>query len=162
MPKKAGKINQLTSHKFIECSDLPYLGRIGIFSCSACDRWRQRIHSRGYGKAITRRDFLSDRYQCSREKRGLGPIKIRIVFNGDSKETKVMGVDNVSNSQETNSSISRKVPRHQLTIKKKHVAEITSRLESSKREIAIQRKSERARMLIMNLTRAKLAEDQKK
>jgi hypothetical protein len=71
-----------------------------------------------------------------------------------------MGVDNVS-SQETNSSISRKVPRHQVTIKKKHVAEITSRLESSKREIAIQRKSERAWMLIMNLTRAKLAEDQK-
>jgi hypothetical protein len=71
---------------------------------------------------------LSDRYQCSREKRGLGPIKIRIVFNGNSKETKVMGVDNVS-SQETNSSISRKVPRHQVTIKKKHVVEITSRLE---------------------------------
>jgi hypothetical protein len=117
MLKKAGKINQLTLHKFIECSNLLYLGHIGIVPYSACDRWRQRIHSRGYGKAITRRDFLSDHYPCSREKRGLGPIKIRIVFNGLSKETEVMGVVNVSNSQETNSSI-KKVSRHQYQLKR--------------------------------------------
>jgi hypothetical protein len=74
-------INELTKHKFEECSDLPRLTRIGIFSCSACDAWRERVHSRGFGKSFKRRDFMSERHQCSRPKRHMGPIRIRIVYN---------------------------------------------------------------------------------
>ncbi len=54
----------------------------------------------------------------------------------------------------------KKVSRHQLTIKKKHVAEVTSRLETSKRDAAMQIKDEHARLLIMKLSAAKLAKDE--
>jgi hypothetical protein len=48
-----------------------------LFSCSACDAWRERIHNKG-SRSIQRRDFLNDRYQCSRAKKGK-PIKVRVV-----------------------------------------------------------------------------------
>jgi hypothetical protein len=85
---KRNCINKLTEHKYYECSDLPRLCHIGIFSCSACDIWRERIHSRGNGKSLPqRRDFLSDRHQCRREKLGMGPIRIRVVYNtGDDEK----------------------------------------------------------------------------
>jgi len=76
-------INQRTSHKFEECSELlrETLSSIGIFSCSACDQWRNRIHSKG-GKVVKRRDFFQDHQQCSRPRLKMGPIRVRVVFNG--------------------------------------------------------------------------------
>jgi hypothetical protein len=76
MSLKASKeINKLLPHVFYECSELPALPP--LFSCSACDTWRERIHNKG-SRAIHRRDFLNDRYQCSRAKKGK-PIKVRVV-----------------------------------------------------------------------------------
>jgi hypothetical protein len=73
--KSSKEINKLLPHAFLECSDLPALPP--LFSCHACDAWRARIHCKG-SRSINRRDFLSDRYQCSREKEGR-PIRIRVV-----------------------------------------------------------------------------------
>jgi len=73
--KSLKEINKLLPHAFLECSDLPALPP--LFSCHACDAWRARIHNKGV-KSINRRDFLSDRYQCSREKKGR-PIRIWVV-----------------------------------------------------------------------------------
>jgi hypothetical protein len=68
MPKEnQAPIKKLCKHQFEECSDLPRLTRIGIFSCSACDIWRERVHSKGH-RSLPRRDFLSDRHQCRRPK----------------------------------------------------------------------------------------------
>ena len=44
-----------------------------------------KIHSRGFGKSLPRRDFLSDRHQCTRIKRGYGPIRVRIVLKEQSQ-----------------------------------------------------------------------------
>jgi hypothetical protein len=62
--KSSAAINKLCKQHFDERSDLPRLSRIGIFSCSACDNWREHIHSKGFGKKLPRRDFLSDQHQC--------------------------------------------------------------------------------------------------
>jgi len=69
------EINKRLPHVFHECSDLPPLPP--LFSCSACDAWRVRMHSKGHG-CIVRRDFLNDRHQCTRFKEGR-PIKVRVV-----------------------------------------------------------------------------------
>jgi hypothetical protein len=47
----SNKINRLTKHKFEECSDFPRMPHIGLFSCSACDNWRERVHNRGFSKS---------------------------------------------------------------------------------------------------------------
>lgn len=73
MPPK--EINKLVRHVYEECSDLPSLPP--LFSCSACDAWRERLHDKGY-KNIRRRDFLNDRHQCTRVKEGR-PIKVRVI-----------------------------------------------------------------------------------
>jgi hypothetical protein len=133
MVKTNDSINKLTHHKFYECSELPFLGCLGIFSCSACDRWRQRIYSRGFGQALPRRDFLNDRYQCSRSKRGLGPIRVRVVYNGDSSPSERLpsGIDNLSEDKEnTNVNV---VSTDKVLEKTKCAKEVISRLESSKR-----------------------------
>jgi hypothetical protein len=77
--KKWSNISALTQSQFSECSDIPQLSCIGIFSCSACDKWRERMYSRRFGKCLQRRDFLSDRHQCRQSKLGLGPIRIRVI-----------------------------------------------------------------------------------
>ena len=73
-------INRLSNHLFNECSDLPALPP--LFSCDACDRWRNRMHSAHFkNRGSLIRSELSARYQCSRERKGHGPIKIQIICN---------------------------------------------------------------------------------
>lgn len=76
MSWKGKAINKLLPHVYHECSELPPLPP--LFSCSACDAWRNRILLKGHNN-IQRRDFLSDRYQCSRAKSGRGPLKVRVI-----------------------------------------------------------------------------------
>jgi len=78
MAKRRTTINELVDHQFEECSDLPreLLSSIGI-------RWRERIHDRGSQRnVVKRRDFLSERHQCSRSRLGKGPIRVRVILNG--------------------------------------------------------------------------------
>jgi hypothetical protein len=76
MSLKASKeITKCLPHVFHECSDLPPLPP--LFSCSACDAWRVRMHSKGHGCMVWR-DFLNDCHQCTRFKEGR-PIKVRVV-----------------------------------------------------------------------------------
>jgi hypothetical protein len=64
-----------------ECSDLPRLSRIKIFSCSACDRWREKVlFSRMNGATVKRRYFHSDRFQCRQSNLGMGPIRVLSYF----------------------------------------------------------------------------------
>jgi hypothetical protein len=69
-------INDITRHCFNVCSDLPNLGRIGIFSCDACDRWRTRDIC---GRKTTKPRHEIKRFWCTRGIKHLGPIRIRIV-----------------------------------------------------------------------------------
>ena len=57
-----------------ECSDVPNLSRLGVFSCSQCDLWRER-KACSSNASLPERSSLSSRYQCSRP----GPRYIRIV-----------------------------------------------------------------------------------
>jgi len=128
-------INALTQHKFLECLDLPQLSCIGIFSCSACDKWRERIHSRGFGKGLPqRRDFLSNWYQCSRSRKGLGAIRIRVVFNGTGPLNEDLMPSGVTASEtDKENRTGNVVPWRKLIAKTKHTEEVKSNLESSKR-----------------------------
>jgi antitoxin component HigA of HigAB toxin-antitoxin module len=77
----AGKeINKLLPHVYYECPDLPSLPP--SFSCSTCDAWKERMHNKG-SRFIHRRDFLIDRYQCTRAKEGQ-PIKVWVVCQSAS------------------------------------------------------------------------------
>ncbi len=58
--------NDLSPHVFEECSDLPNLSLIGIFSCHVCDVWRERVNSAR--RSSTPRHELTDHYQCNRRK----------------------------------------------------------------------------------------------
>jgi hypothetical protein len=75
-----------------ECSQLPFLGRSGIFSCSACDEWRKGPHYIGIStEAYKRRDFQAEKYQCRRRKLGLGPVRLSVKWKNveycsDNKE----------------------------------------------------------------------------
>ena len=69
-------INNITPHSFNACSDLPNLGRIGIFSCDACDCWRTRDIC---GRKTMKPHHEIKRFWCTRGIKCLGPIRIRIV-----------------------------------------------------------------------------------
>jgi hypothetical protein len=73
-------MNRLTRHKYHECSDLPALRP--IFSCAACDEWRQRVNSVHFkDRCKLDRSKLSARYQCQRKKKGYGCIRVRVTYN---------------------------------------------------------------------------------
>jgi hypothetical protein len=42
------------------------------------------LFSRMNGATLKRRDFHSDRFQCRRSNLGMGPIRIRVIFNGQN------------------------------------------------------------------------------
>ena len=130
------------------------------------------MHSRGFGQALPRRDFLNDRYQCSRSKHGLGPIRVRVVYNGDNSPTKrlPLGSKNLSEDKENNKD--KVVSRHKEVEKKKRADEVISRLESSKRaraakevqsrlnnNLEIERKNERAKQVLLKLSASKRAKE---
>ncbi len=71
-------MNHPTRHKYHECSDLPALRQ--LFSCAACDEWRQRVHLVHFkDHSKLDRSKLSARYQCKCKKKNLGIIHIRVV-----------------------------------------------------------------------------------
>ncbi len=73
-------ISRLCKHSFNVCSNLPKLNP--IFSCSACDLWRERVHSVHYkGQSSLDRITLSSKFQCQRRKKGYGSIRIRVSFD---------------------------------------------------------------------------------
>jgi len=76
MALKPKEINKLLPHVVHECSDLPAMHP--LFSSSACDAWRDRMLLKGH-KGINQRDFLSDRYHCTRSSTGRGPMNVRVV-----------------------------------------------------------------------------------
>ncbi len=60
-------ISRLCKHSFNVCSDLPKLNP--IFSCSACDLWRERVHSVHYkDRSSLDRSKLSSKCECERKK----------------------------------------------------------------------------------------------
>ena len=85
MPLEGKEINKVLSHRFHECSDLPPLPP--LFSCSTCNVWRGQMLLKGQ-RSIERRDFLSERYPCTRAKNGRGPIKVRVICNSAASEKK--------------------------------------------------------------------------
>jgi hypothetical protein len=75
-------INDCTPHIFKRCSDLPNLGRLGIFSCDACDRWRTKDIT---GRRIFKPRSEMKSFFCTRELKGMGPIRIRVVCGVTNK-----------------------------------------------------------------------------
>jgi hypothetical protein len=74
------------------------LAHIGIFSCSACDCWREQYLSKGFkNTAVKRRDFMSDCHQCSHSRLGKGLIRVRVLFNGGAHPKKYR--DSINNGQ---------------------------------------------------------------
>jgi len=128
-------INKLTRHEFEECSDIPRitLTRLGIFSCSACDSWRERHLSKGFKSGvIKRRDFLSDRHQCSRSRLGKGPIRVRVVCGAEPKFL----CENTNNGQVNNKenipSLRCQVGRKAIAKKNQQAKEIRRNLDMLK------------------------------
>lgn len=82
--EKEGAINFLCKHSFKECSDLPRLPP--LFSCAACDEWRQRLHRVRYNEfhKLKNRASISKRFQCQRASKGYGPIHIRVIANSSA------------------------------------------------------------------------------
>ncbi len=82
-------INARTPHVFNLCSDLPNLGRLGIFSCDACDRWRTKDIT---GRRITKPRCEMKTFLCTRELKKMGPIRIKVVCgeSSHSDECKVV------------------------------------------------------------------------
>jgi hypothetical protein len=77
--KEKEYIKMKLSPIYQECSQLPLLGRSGIFSCSACDEWRKGPHYIGIStEAYKRRDFQAENFQCRQRKLGLGPVKVTV------------------------------------------------------------------------------------
>ena len=65
------------------CSDFPRHVLQRIFSCSACDDFRDsKLQSRGFQQ----RETLTQRKQCRREALGLRPIRVRVRICTDSNE----------------------------------------------------------------------------
>lgn len=86
--------NDLLPHVFEECSDLPNLSRIGIFSCHACDMWRERqIHSAR--KTDTPRCQLNSRFQCSRKKNKAG-IRVRVICGQELPAVNAADISNIT------------------------------------------------------------------
>jgi hypothetical protein len=133
MPKEnQAPINKLCKHQFEECSDLPRLTRIGIFSCSACDIWRERVHSKGH-RSLPRRDFLSDRHQCRRPKLNMGPIKIRVIYNPSGPTLKNPSVPEALqvDQENTTPNIPKRPTREELG-KRKRAKVVLHRLEKAR------------------------------
>jgi hypothetical protein len=73
-------ISRLCKHSFNVCSDLPNLNP--IFSCSACDLRRERVHSLHYkDRSSLDQSKLSSKFQCQPKKKGYGSIRIRVSFD---------------------------------------------------------------------------------
>jgi hypothetical protein len=154
-------INQLTNHEYEECFDLPKLFRIGIFSCSACDAWRELIHSRGFGKSLPRRDFLSDRHQCTRIKCGYGPIRVRIVLKEQSQMANmdpsviVLRIKRHQKNAKRDAAGRNKVAsniRHELVL-----ANMSSEVSQLASRIAALKKAEKANQIISRFETSKTA-----
>jgi hypothetical protein len=91
-------INDCTPHMFNVCSDLPNLGRLGIFSCDACDRWRTKDIT---GRRIFKPRSEMKSFFCTRELKGMGPIRIRVVCGVTNKaDEKRTPPDNHNNNVE--------------------------------------------------------------
>jgi hypothetical protein len=147
-PKKSEfAVNKLCQHQYEECSDLPRFINIGIFSCSACDLWRERIHNKGYcAKKEVRRDFLSERYQCRRPKLNMGPIKVRVVLKASSCPAPPNIPPKLPFHQSSVVAMKENIPvkltSHQSNLasqKDRRALEIISRLEKSKRATEVEK-----------------------
>jgi len=63
-------ITNVSRQIFKKCSDLPPVPP--LFSCDACDRWRNRGHSVHFKKrSMLNRSDMSARYQCSQKKNNM-------------------------------------------------------------------------------------------
>jgi hypothetical protein len=66
--------------EYAVCSDLPKMPP--LYSCSACDSWRERIHTVHFREKMKiDRASLSVRYQCNCAMKGYGPIKKSVVYD---------------------------------------------------------------------------------
>jgi len=128
---KIETINKLACHEYHECSDLPFLGRIGIFSCNAFDHWRGRALLRGFRQTFKRRDFLNDHYQCSRGKKGFSLIRIRIIYNGDTTSTDTLPAQVTSKTAIENRSNQYSASRKTVSGKRKCMEEVLLRVQST-------------------------------
>jgi hypothetical protein len=108
---------------------------------------------------------LNDRYQCSRSKLGLGPITVRVIFNGDGPHTEEKRPGSEDCSYNNNCNVA---SRQKLSEKKKRAKDVLTTLESSKKAkqasevqsfILLERKSERARQIIMRLSSSKVMKE---
>jgi hypothetical protein len=128
------KINQLAQHKYYECSDLPFLGRIGIYSCHACDHWRGRALSRGFLKTSQRRDFLNDRFQCTRAKKGFGPIRVRIIYNGGRTSSDTLPASQITSKSAVENHLHQSsASRKKVSVKRKRAEEVVLRLQCTRK-----------------------------
>jgi hypothetical protein len=128
------KINQLAQHKYYECSDLPFLGRIGIYSCHACDHWRGRALSRGFLKTSQRRDFLNDRFQCTRAKKGFGPIRVRIIYNGGRTSSDTLPASQITSKLAVENHLHQSsASRKKVSVKRKRAEEVVLRLQCTRK-----------------------------
>jgi hypothetical protein len=80
--QQQSSINALCPHTFYQCSDLPNLSRIGKFSCSKCDEWRNRMH---LGRRDNRDRSQLKFYECSRVKKGMGGIRMRVICGNETE-----------------------------------------------------------------------------
>lgn len=72
-------VNGLVQYSFQECSNLPNLSSIGLFSCNACVLWRDR--KLGVKTCSKERSSLGKRYRCTRS----APVRIRIMCNAGNQ-----------------------------------------------------------------------------
>jgi hypothetical protein len=76
----SGAISRLCKHSFNVCSDLPKINP--IFSSSACDLWRERVHSVNCkDRSSVDISLLSSNFQCQHQKKGYSSIHIRVSFD---------------------------------------------------------------------------------
>jgi len=76
-----------------ECSDAPNWSHLGIFSCHACDLWREKW-SHKLSLTSASRLLLSERYQCSRRLSGQG-LKINVVCGVSASQESTAAHPNV-------------------------------------------------------------------
>jgi hypothetical protein len=67
-----------------ECSDTPNWSRLRVFSCHACDLWREKWLFKP-SLSARERHRLSARYQCNRGLNGQG-LKINVACGGSAGE----------------------------------------------------------------------------
>lgn len=80
---KNAKFNKLLPQEFA-CSDLPKSFFKNFFSCSACDDWRIRLVHGRRNKTSSQAELRSERMRCQRSKRGMKPIRFRVIVGGEA------------------------------------------------------------------------------